>query len=67
MAINPIELPEGARLRRKGEDVVLVVVSNPRDGMWLHVRPEADPTAAVAAGAELGFPVVDEVAEVLPD
>ena len=61
MAINPIELPEGARLRRKGEDVVLVVVSNPRDGMWLHVRPEADPTAA----EELCF--VDEVAEVLPD
>jgi len=61
MAINPIELPEGARLRRKGEDQVLVVVSNPRDGMWLHVRPEADP----AASEELCF--VDEVAEVLPN
>lgn len=60
MAINPMDLPDGARLRRKGEDAVLVVVGNPQDGMWLHVRPEADPAAA----EELCF--VEEVAEVLP-
>ncbi len=60
MAINPMELPEGARLRRKGEETVFVVVENPRDGSWLHVRPEAEPAAA----AELCF--VDDVAEVLP-
>jgi hypothetical protein len=60
MAIDISPLPAGSQVRRKEDGAVLVVVDNPRDGMWLHVRLAGD----VSAEEELLF--VDDVAAVLP-
>ncbi len=60
MAIDIGPLPVGSLVRRREDGAVLLVVDNPRDGMWLHVRPAEDAGAA----EELLF--VDDVAAVLP-
>jgi len=59
MAVDIMTLAPGATIRRKGDGVLLLVTGNPRDGMWLHVRPVEKP----AAEEELCF--VEEIAEVV--
>lgn len=66
--VNLIELKPGQRVRLR-DGVAAMVVSNPRDGVWLFVRYLAHPDEPAAAGADDAEDMVfaQDVTELLPE